>query len=304
MWINQIKFLSSVAVFFWFSFKTAQAQERYYDEFDRDYLQSGTFVIGANWNNFNPLFENLNFNIFDESGAYDFTGTLSVDSTEFVSRSNYFGLGFNSNGIQFLMSGGFRNSNVLNVFNLGFGLGFNQVLHFSYKTGQPKVWFEGLVNYNYLNSKIRLRRYDITQPPMAFINGSQFPDIGIVVGGTYALNIESQRHMIEPIAAFNFALTRSIGLRFAAGYSLFLNDSKSRFVLRFKPNPEENSLAEADALFFEKSAELINMDSRAFEVFPLELKRWNFNVSLVFRLFGSGNDEDAGSNNSFPTDLY
>jgi len=263
-------------------------EEQYYDDYDREYLQSGTLVFGAQFNKFDPLFQKLNFNIFDESGAYDFTGTMDADSTNFARRSNFVGLGFNISGIQFLMSSGWRRSSPLNYFHVGFGVGFNHVLHFSYKTSQPKVWFEGLLNYNYLNSNIRLKEYDITQPPMAFFDGTQFPDIGIVAEGKYRMNVETQRHIIEPIGAFNFALSRSLGLRFAVGYSLFLNSSESKFVLRFSPDPQDNSLAKADEMVFEKTIDQINLDNRRLDAFPLDMSRWNFNVSLVFRLIGSG----------------
>ena len=269
----------------------ARSQEQYYDDYDRDYLQTGTFLFGAHFNNFDPLFDKLNFNIFDESGAYDFTGTIDADTTNFASRSNYLGFGFNISGVQFLMSGGWRRSSMLNFFNLGFGIGFNHVLHYSYKTSQPKIWFEGLMNYNYLNSTIRLKEYDITQPPMAFFNGTQFPDIGFVAQGTYRMNIESQRHIVEPVAALNFALSRSLGLRLAVGYSLFLNKSQSKFVLRFSPDPEDNSLADADELLLDKTIEQINLDNRSLDAFPLELNRWNFNVSLVFRLVVNSDSE-------------
>ncbi len=269
----------------------SHTQEQYYDDYDRDYLRAGTLLFGTHFNTFDPLFERLNFNIFDESGAYDFTGTIDADTTNFVGRSNFVGLGFNISGIQFLMSGGWRRSSPLRFFNLGFGVGFNHVLHFSYKTSQPKVWFEGLLNYNYLNSTLRLKQYDITQPPMAFFEGTQFPDIGIVVNGSYKMNIETQRHIIEPVGALNFALARGLGLRLAVGYSMFLNESQSKFVLRFSPDPQDNSLAEADEMVFDKSIEQINLDNRKMDAFPLELSRWNFNVSLVFRLVGNTDSE-------------
>jgi hypothetical protein len=263
------------------------AQEQYYEDYDRTYFQSGTLIIGMHFNKFEPLFAKLNFNVPEESGAYDFTGVIDADSTNFIRRSNYFGLGFNINGVQFLMSGGFRRSNALNIFNLGFGIGFNHVLHFDYMSGQPKVWFEGLLNYNYINSKILLKSYKITQPPMAFFNGTQFPDIGIVVDGTYKLNIESQRHILEPVAALNFALSRAFGLRFGAAYSFFLNPSQANFLLRFSPNPKDNSLARPDKLAFDNALAKINLDNRRMDSFPLNMSRWNFNVSLVFRLLGS-----------------
>lgn len=261
-------------------------EEKYYDDYDREYLKSGTLLFGTHFNKFDPHFQKLNFDIFDESGAYDFTGSLDADTTSFARRSNFVGLGFNISGVQFLMSGGWRKSDPLHFFNLGFGVGFNHVLHFSYKTSQPKVWFEGLLNYNYVNSKIRLKEYDITQAPMAFFDGTQFPDIGMVANGKYRMNIESQRHIIEPIGAFNFALSRSLGLRFAVGYSIFLNASESRFLLHFTPDPQDNNLAEADQLIFDKSIDQINLDNRRMDAFPLDMKRWNFNVSVVFRLIG------------------
>lgn len=264
-----------------------QAQEQYYEDYDRTYLQSGTLMFGMHFNKFEPLFDKLNFNLLEESGAYDFTGVIDADSTNFIRRSNYFGLGFNINGIQFLMSGGFRRSSALNIFNLGFGIGFNHVLHFDYKSGQPKVWFEGLMNYNYMNSKMQLKSYTISQPPMAFFNGTQFPDIGIVVDGAYRLNIETQRHILEPVAALNFALSRAFGLRFAAAYSFFLNTSQANFLLRFSPNPQDNSLARPDKLVFDNALAKINLDNRRMDSFPLDMSRWNFNVSLVFRMLGS-----------------
>lgn len=262
------------------------SQDQFFEEHDRSYFKSTTFLFGTHFNKYEPLFERLNFDIFDQSGAYDFTGVINADSTNFLRRSNYFGMGFNANGIQFLMSGGFRRTSILNVWNLGFGMGFNHVLHFSYKTGQPKVWFEGLLNYNYINNKIKLKSYDITQPPMAFIDDTQFPDIGIVVGGEYNLNVESNFHILEPVAALNFALSQGIALRFAAGYSLFLNRPKANFLLRFKPDPAENSLAKPDQLIFDKTPDKINLDFKQMDRFPLDLNRWNFNVSIVFRLFG------------------
>ena len=265
----------------------SQDSDQYYEDFDRTYLQSGTLLFGANWNRFEPLFDRLNFDIFEET-AYDFSGTIFADSTNFVSRSNYFGLGFNINGVQCLMSGGFRQSNTLNLFNLGFGMGFNHVLHFDYRTGQPKVWFEGLVNYNYINSRLTLRRLEVTQPPMAFFDGVQFPDIGIVVNGNYRLNVEAHYHLLEPVMAFNFALSKSFGLRFAAAYSLLLNQPNANFLLRFRPDPSDNSLAQAEEKTFEKTLDQINLDNRTMETFPLDLRRFNFNVWLVLRINGSG----------------
>jgi hypothetical protein len=72
---------------------------------------------------------------------------------------------------------------------------------------------------------------------------------------------------------------------------MFLNESQSKFVLRFSPDPQDNSLAEADEMVFDKSIEQINLDNRKMDAFPLELSRWNFNVSLVFRLVGNTDSE-------------
>ncbi len=266
--------------------KNVYGQYQYFDEHDRTFFNATTFLFGAHFNKFEPQFNALNYRLLEETSVYNFAGTLVADSTNFVRRSNFFGLGFNSNNIQFLISGGFRRSNPLRIFNFGFGLGFNQVLHFSYETGQPKVWFEGLLNYNYINSKIRLASFDITQPPMAYFNGTQFPDIPEVVGGKYHLSIDANHHIVEPVLALNFALTKSLGLRFAAGYSLLRFSSDPKLALRFRPDPAETSTnARADKLIFENTLEQINLDDKVMDRYPLDLKRWNFNVSLVLRMF-------------------
>lgn len=199
----------------------SNAQYQFFEEHDRSFFKSTTLLFGSQFYGVNPAFEAMNYRLMEESSVYDFSGTMYGDSTNFARRSNFLGLGFNANNMQFLISGGFRRSTPLRMFHFGFGLGFNHVLHFSYKTGQPKVWFEGLLNYTYLNTKIRIKSYDVTQPPMAFFEGVQFPDIPEVVGGKYHFSIDSDRHIFEPVMALNFALSRGVGLRFSAAYMLF-----------------------------------------------------------------------------------
>lgn len=56
--------------------------------------------------------------------------------------------------------------------------------------------------------------------------------------------------------------------------------------LRFRPDPAETSTnAQADKLTFENTIDNINLDNRIMDQFPLNINRWNFNVSLVFRMF-------------------
>jgi hypothetical protein len=215
------------------------SQNGFYEDFDRNYLKNGTFLFGLRYNQYKPNFDVLNYNVFEETGAYNFQDKIVADSTNFNPIMYQFGLGFPINDIQVLLSGGLAGTQPLQNYNLGIGLGFNHVVHFSYRTGQPRVWLEGLVNYSYVNNRIRLKTYEVNQPPMAFFDGVQFPDIGTVVGGMYKLNIESHSHLLEPVLALNFALSKKIGLRFAAAYSLLLNQRDPSFLLRFEPNEEE-----------------------------------------------------------------
>lgn len=262
-------------------------QDFYIDEPEREYLQTGTLMFGMHWNKFDPLFKELNFFLEDETGIYDLTGTIFTDSVDFASRSNYFGLGLNINGVQCLASASFRTTSASNFYQLGFGMGFNQILHFSYKTGQPIVWFEGLLNYNYLRHNTRLRRYDIGLFSMMVIDGVQFPDIGQNTDGKYQFNVEMNRHILEPVAALNFALTRSIGIRFAAAYSFFLNGNNADLILRYKPLSDNNSGAQADKIVFNRNIDHINLDGNQMSADHFNIGRWNFNVSLVLRMVGS-----------------
>jgi len=270
---------------------TSFAQDSYFEEPDMNYFKAGTLLIGGHWNQFDPIFNQMNYDVLDQTGAYDLTGTLYADSTTFVSLSNYFGIGFNLNGIQCLMSASFRRTSQSSFYQLGFGMGFNQILHFSYKTGRPLVWFEGLINYNYLKHNTRLRSYDITQPPMMVIDGTQFPDLGLVSDGSYHLNVEFNKHIIEPVAAINFSLSKVIGLRFSAAYSLFLNGSNADLVLRFKPLPEDANGAKADQLTFNRKPENINIDGNSMTRNHLDLSKWNFNISFVLRILGEVSNE-------------
>jgi hypothetical protein len=265
---------------------SGMAQDFYFDEPERDYVRSGTFMIGTHWNKFDPLFNELNFRIDEQSGLYDFTGTIYSDSTEFANRSNYFGLGFNINGVQCLMSGSFRRTSASNFYQLGFGMGFNQILHFSYKTGQPLIWFEGLINYNFLKHNTRLKRYDIGLFSMMIIDGVQFPDIGFNTDGTYRLNVEMNRHILEPVGALNFAVSRNIGIRFAAGYSFFLNGNNADLYLRYKPLAEDNSGAKADQIVFNRNIDNISIDGAKLTADHFDIRKWNFNISIVFRMIG------------------
>jgi hypothetical protein len=264
----------------------AHSQDFYVEEPDENYLRSGTLIFGAHWNKFDPLFNELNFTINEQTGIYDLTGTIFRDSTEFVGRSNYFGLGFNINGLQCLTSFSFRRTSASNFYQIGFGMGFNQILHFSYKTGQPTVWFEGLVNYNFLKHNTRLRAYDIGLFSMMVIDDVQFPDLGFNTGGKYQLNVEMNRHIVEPVAALNFALGRAIGLRFAAAYSFFLNNNNADLLLRYRPLPEDNSGARSDKIVYNRNANNINVDGNAITQDPFDIRRWNFNVSIVLRMIG------------------
>jgi hypothetical protein len=278
---------------------TAHSQAYYHEDPNDDYFKAGTLLFGAHWNKFDALFSEMSYDVFDQSGAYDFSGKLFADSTKFVGRSTFFGLGFNINGIQFLMSGSFRRTSQSNFYQLGFGAGFNHIIHFSDKTGQPLVWFEGLINYNFLKHNTRLRYYEITQPPMAIIDGTQFPDIGFVADGNYRLNVEFNRHMIEPVAAMNFALTKGIGLRFAAGYSFFLNSNNADLYLKYKPLSDDNSGAKPASMAFNRNIDNISVDGAQLSGNHLDLRKWNFNISLVFRMIG---DADAMPTN--PTNFY
>lgn len=265
---------------------SAVSQDFYFDEPERDYVRSGTLIFGMHWHKFDPLFNELNFRIDEETGLYDFTGTVYSDSVNFASRSNYFGVGFNINGLQCLMSASFRRTSASNFHQLSFGMGFNQILHFSYKTGQPLIWFEGLFNYSFLKHNTRLKRYDIGLYSMMVIDGVQFPDIGFNTDGTYQLNVEMTRHILEPIAALNFALTRNLGLRFAAGYSFFLNGNNADLYLRYKPLTEDNSGAKADKLVFNRNIDNINTDGNQLNNDHFDIRKWNFNISIVFRMVG------------------
>lgn len=272
-------------------YNTSSAQDQFYQDFNREYLRSGSLHMGFRYNKFNPRFDVLNYDIFEETGAYNFTDQLIADSTTFNPLMYQLGIGFPINDIQVLLSGGFAGGNPLNNFNFGLGLGFNYVVHFSYKSGLPTVWLDGFLNYSYINSRIRLKTYDINQPPMAFFDGEQFPDIGTVVGGTYKLNIESHNHVVEPVAGINVAINKKMNLRFSAAYSLLLNQGDPRFLLRFEPNEDENSLASKERKTFANNVEQINLDNKRMEGFPLEMSRWNFSVSVVFR-FGVEEERD------------
>jgi len=265
-------------------------QDFYIDEPDRDYLRAGTLMMGMHWNKFDPLFKELNFALEDQSGIYDLTGTIYSDSVNFANRSNFFGLGFNFNGVQCLASFSYRTSSASNFYQVGFGMGFNQILHFSYKTGQPLIWFEGLLNYNFLKHNTRLRRHDIGLFSMMIIDGVQFPDIGFNTDGKYQFNVEMNRHILEPVAALNFALTRYLGLRFSAAYSFFLNGNNADLILRYKPLSEDNSGAQADKIVFNRNVDHINIDGNKMGADHFDIGRWNFNVSLVLRMVGSGDD--------------
>lgn len=280
-------FLFILTVVF-FSHK-AHGQDFYVDEPNLNYFNSGTLLFGIHLNKFEPLFEQINYHVLDETGIYDLSGDIYTDSTNFVGRSTYFGLGFNVNGIQFLSSAAFRSTSASNYYQLGFGFGFNHIIHYSYKTGQPLVWIEGLINYNYLKHNTRLKYHETNLFPLMVIDGTPFPDIGQNIEGEYRLNIEFSKHMIEPIAALNFALTKSIGLRFAAAYSLFLNGSNSDLFLRFKPNTEDNSGAKSEKMPFNRNIDNLKIDGKALTANHFEVRNWNFNISLVFRLVDSEN---------------
>lgn len=275
------------------------SQDFYLDEHDRNFFNASTLLFGSHWNKFDPNFNVLNFDVLDQTGAYDMNGSIIADSSDFVQRGNYIGLGFNVNGVQCLISTAFRRSTLSNYFQVGFGMGFNQVLHFSYKTGQPLIWFEGLVNYNFFKHNTRLRYFEISQPPMMVIDGTQFPNIDVVTDGSYRLNVEFHKHIIEPVAAINFALTRGLGLRFAAGYSLFLNNDNADLTLRFRPVPEDNSGAKKEKMTFNRNIDNINTDGNALTGNHLDMRRWNFNVSLVIRMIGSAPSENEKRTNFY-----
>ena len=263
------------------------AQEIYHEDPNLEYFNSATMLFGVHINKFDPLFEALNFNVLDETGVYDLSGSLIADSTNFIGRGNYFGLGINVNGIQFLPSVSFRRSVASNFYQLGLGVGFNHIVHFSYKTGQPLIWFEGLVNYSYLKHNTRLKYYETNLFPLMVIDGTPFPDIGENIEGSYRLNVEFNKHIIEPVAAINFGLTKSIGLRFAVAYSFFLNGDNADLVLRFRPDAENTNGDKRARMSFNRNIDRVNLDGNAITQNHLDMRRWNFNISLVFRLGSS-----------------
>jgi hypothetical protein len=135
----------------------AHSQDFYVEEHNPDFFNSSTLFYGQQWRFNAPNFSMLNFNVIDINGAYDMIGALHQDSLQFLNRSHYIGFGFNLNNIQCLFTFGNTFTKPYNYYNAGFGMGFNQVLHFSYKTGRPLIWFEGLINYNFLKSNLRFK---------------------------------------------------------------------------------------------------------------------------------------------------
>lgn len=270
----------------------SSAQDFYIEEADRSFFNSSTFFYGQQWREVTPLFKELNYDALEQTGAYEMLGTIYADSTVISSRSHFFGFGFNLNAMQCLITFGIRNSNPFSQYNIGFGLGFNQVLHFSYKTGRPLIWFEGLLNYNFLNSSIQFSSYSTDfSTPFANFDGKAFPNNqdAVMTPGKYTLHLDSKRHLLEPVAALNIGLGKSLTLRGSVAYSLFLNKDIPEFAVRFAPNSNEESELKREKLSLSTKPDRINVDGNAISGFPIDINRFNCSVALVIRLGNASN---------------
>jgi len=274
------------------------AQEFYIEEADRSFFNSNTFFYGQQWRGITPSFKELNYELLEDNGFYDMSGTIYADSTTISSRSHFFGFGFNVNSLQCLISFGIRNTNPFSYYNVGFGLGFNQVMHFSYKTGRPLIWFEGLLNYNFLHNRIQLSSNSTDfGDPFANYEGSPFPSLDVaMIPGKYSLRLDSKRHIIEPVAALNIGLGKFLTLRGSVAYSVFLNKNNPELAVRFAPNSDEETELKRDKLAIAATPERINADGNAIGGFPIDINRFNFSVALVLRFGGESNKPAPAQN--------
>jgi hypothetical protein len=76
-------------------------------------------------------------------------------------------------------------------------------------------------------------------------------------------------------------------LRFAVAYSFFLNGESADLVLRFRPDAENTNGDKPARMSFNRNIDRVNLDGNAITQNHLDMRRWNFNISLVLRLGSS-----------------